>query len=51
MAALTLADALSRARRQFLEGGIDDAGREARLLVGGILGLDPAALISGEGGC
>ncbi len=47
MGGLTLADALSRARRRLSEGGIADAGREARLLVGGLLQLDPAALIAG----
>lgn len=48
MDAVTLADALTRARRRLSEGGIEDAAREARLLVGGLLGLAPAALISQE---
>lgn len=48
MGAVTLADALTGARRRLSEGGIEDAAREARLLVGGLLGLAPAALISQE---
>lgn len=46
MSSVTLADALTHARHRLSEGGIEDAAREARLLVGGLLGLAPAALIS-----
>jgi len=47
MAAVTLADTLARVRRRLADGGIAEAAREARLLVGGLLGLEPAAFISG----
>lgn len=41
-----LSDVLTEARRRLADGGIADAAREARLLVGGLLGLEPAAMIS-----
>lgn len=47
MAPATLADTLAGVRRQLADGGIPEAAREARLLVGGLLGLDAAAFISG----
>lgn len=47
MTAVTVADALADMRGRLAEGGIEDAAREARLLVGGLLKLEPAALISG----
>lgn len=47
MATATVADALADVRRRLAEGGVADAAREARLLVGGLLKLEPAALISG----
>ncbi|MBD9374974.1 peptide chain release factor N(5)-glutamine methyltransferase [Rhizobium sp. ARZ01] len=47
MTAVTVSDALADARRRLVGGGIADAARETRLLVGGLLELEPAALISG----
>lgn len=47
MATVTVADALADVRRRLVEGGVADAAHEARLLVGGLLKLEPAALISG----
>ena len=47
MATVTVADALADMRRRLSEGGIADTAREARLLVGGLLKLEPAELISG----
>lgn len=46
MATATVADALADVRRRLAEGGVPGAAREARLLVGGLLKLEPAALIS-----
>lgn len=43
----TLAEATARARRQLAEGGIAEAAREVRLLLGGLLGIEPTAFITG----
>lgn len=45
-AATTLSDVLAHARLRLSEAGIADAAREARVLIGGLLDLDPAAFIS-----
>ena len=42
---LTVAGALDDARRRLLAAGIEDANREARLLLGHAAGLDPAVII------
>ena len=42
---ITVAGALDDARRRLRAAGIEDAGREARLLLGHASGLDPAAII------
>lgn len=47
VAPATLAEALANVRRALTEGGIEDAAREARLLVGGLLKLEPTTLIAG----
>lgn len=45
----TLSAAFSDARRRFADAGIADAAREARLLIGGVLGLDASAfIVAGE---
>jgi release factor glutamine methyltransferase len=44
--AATLAEALAEARRRLQEAGIEDAGRDARVLVAGVLGLSPTALLT-----
>ena len=49
MTVATLADLLADVRRKFAGGGIEEPAREARLLVGGILKLEAAALISDGG--
>lgn len=45
---IRLGDVLASAVRQFREAGLGDPGLEARLLIGGLLGLDAAGLISGS---
>ncbi len=42
---VTVAGALDEARRRLRAAGIEDAGREARLLLGHVAGLDAAAII------
>ncbi|QRM53314.1 peptide chain release factor N(5)-glutamine methyltransferase [Sinorhizobium sp. BG8] len=43
----SLSAALTDARLRFQRAGIDDPAREARLLIGGLLGLDAIAFITG----
>lgn len=43
----TLSQAIARIRRELTEAGIDDAAREARLLLGGLLDLEGTAFITG----
>lgn len=45
MSGTTLGDVLADARRRFAAAGIADPGGDARVLVAGLLGLTPAALI------
>lgn len=46
-AAMTLAEALLEARRQFAAAGLSDAAFEARLLLGGLLGLSSTEVFTG----
>lgn len=42
-----LADVLAKARSRFSDAGLADAAIEARILIGGLLGLDATALFTG----
>jgi release factor glutamine methyltransferase len=46
MKPVTLSAALADARRRFADAGIDDPGRDARVLLGGILDLDAMAFLT-----